>query len=347
MIINKGRITRIASLIFGIAVLVVFIYFVGLSSIVRVLLQVNPAFIVVMVAIQLLGFAFYATAWYLLIRGTGYKIGFLTCQGITFASIFAVYTTPSGVFLEAARCILCSRESGMKIGESTATVVLHRILYVVGFLSGTALALAALVIRGSVTTSVLADLAVVPTVAIAGLLILLYVSLHPKMAKPLLDRALRLAQPVIRLVQREAQIEGKAEQFLSDYHAAFRKMLISKMHLATSFAASLGDWTCSVLILWVVLIALGAAVSLWVVMLTMAIGKLIQMTPIAIPGMLGVYETAISSTLSLFGVPIVLAASAAILSRVVTVWLELPITGVAAYNYGYKLLGSKTTSFSA
>ncbi len=343
-VINNGRIIRITSLFFGIIVLVAFIYFVGLNSIARVLLQVNPAFILLMVAIQLLGFTFYATAWYLLIRSIGCKIRFLTCQGITFASIFASYTMPSGVFLEAARCILGSKESDMKLGESTATVILHRILYIVGFLSSTGLALAALMMRGGVTTSVLVDLAVLPVLAVAGLLILLYVSLHPKMMGPFLDRALRLAQPVVRMVQKEAQTEGKAEQFLKDYHASFRRMLLSRTHLAASFVASLGDWTCSVLILWVVLISLGSVASLWVVMLTMAIGKMIQMTPIAVPGMLGIYETAVTTSLSLFGIPIAVAASAALLSRIVTAWLDLPITGIAAYHYGYKVLKKQTSS---
>jgi len=78
----------------------------------------------------------------------------------------------------------------------------------------------------------------------------------------------------------------------------------------------------------------------------MAIGKMIQMTPIAIPGMIGVYEAAITTALALFAVPIPIAASAALLSRIVTVWLELPITGIAAYHYGSKMLSNETSSIS-
>jgi uncharacterized protein (TIRG00374 family) len=109
-------------------------------------------------------------------------------------------------------------------------------------------------------------------------------------------------------------------------------------YLSASFFASLGDWTCSVVILWIAVFALGVTVSLWVVVVTMAIGKMIQMTPIAVPGMLGIYEAAVTATLALFTVPVAVAASAAILLRVVTTWLDLPITGVAAYHYGFKLL---------
>ena len=342
--INKGRITRLASLAVGISVLVAFIYFVGLDSLVRVLLQVNPAVILAMVTIQLLGFTFYATAWYALIRSTGSRLPFLTCQGITFASIFASYTMPSGVFLEAVRCILASKESGMTLGESTATVILHRVLYIVGFLASTSLAFVVLVLGGRVTTSVIFQLAALPILAVAGLIASLFLSLNPKVMQPLLDRTLRLVQPVIKIVQKQARMNGRAGQFLNDYHIAFRRMLSSRRLIAASFAASLGDWACSVLILWVVLVAVGSSVSLWVVLVTMAIGKMIQMTPIAVPGMLGIYETAITASLSLFGVPVAVAASAALLSRIVTFWLDLPVTGIAAYHYGYKALSLSATS---
>ncbi len=330
----------------GLGVLFVFIYFVGIDSLERVLFEVNPAAVVVMVALQLLGFTFYATAWYLLIRAAGFRLSFLTCEGITFASIFASYTMPSGIFLEVVRCLLGSKESGMKLGESTATVILHRILYIVGFLGSTALALFALLMGGQLHSSATFELAILPIISIAGLVILLYLSLDPKRIQPLLNRALKFAQPLLRLVQKEAQLDGKASQFLTEYRLSFRRMLSSKLHMSASFIASLGDWTCSVLILWVVLLALGFGASIWVVMVTMAIGKMIQMTPIAVPGMLGIYETAVTASLSLFAVPVAVAASAALLSRIVTSWLDLPITGIAAYHYGYKLVGKRGLGFS-
>ena len=345
--VNRSIVTRLSSFAFGIVVLAVFIYFVGIDALERVLLQANPAVIVVMVCIQLLGFMFYATAWYVLIRAAGYRLSFITCQGITFASIFASYTMPSGVFLEAVRCILGSKESGMRLGESTATVILHRILYIVGFLASTALALVALTIGGEITWGAILELAVIPVISICGLVVLLYLSLDPKKLQPLLDRTLKFAQPLVKLVQKEAVMTGKADQFLNEYHYGFRKMLSSKTHVVLSFVASLGDWACSVLILWVVLIALGASASLWVVMVTMAIGKMIQMTPIAVPGMLGIYEAAVTASLSLFSIPVAVAASAALLSRIVTSWLDLPVTGIAAYHYGYKLLGQRGFSFQA
>jgi len=309
---------------------------------VNTILSINPLAIVVMVALQLLGYGLYTAAWYELILAEGYGLRFRTCFGIALASIFAVYVTPSGVFMEVLRCLLGSKETGMSFGESTASVALHRILYIVGFLATTSFGLFA-VLSGSATDSMnLLVLASIPIATVAGLAVLLYFSFDPRKISPALNRVLKLIQPVVRRIQKEAVIEGKADRFLSEYDAGFKRMVTSRKGMLLSFLASLGDWICSVAILWIALLALGVNPSIWVVVITISIGRMIQMTPIAIPGMIGVYETAITTVLALFAVPVSIAASAAILSRIVTVWLELPITGAAAYHYGFKFLGKGT-----
>jgi len=295
-----------------------------------------------MVTLQLLGYGFYSAAWYQLILAEGYALRFRTCFGIALASIFAVYVTPSGVFMEVLRCLLGAKETGMPFGESTASVALHRILYIVGFLVITSFGLFAVLSHSATDPISLLALASIPIATVAGLGVLLYFSLDPRKVSPALDRLLKLAQPLLRRIQKEAVIEGKADRFLGEYDMGFRRMVKSKRRMILSFLASLGDWSCSVAILWIALLALNVNTSVWVVVITISIGRMIQMTPIAIPGMIGVYETAITTVLALFAIPVTIAASAAILSRIVTVWLELPITGAAAYHYGFKLLGTST-----
>jgi uncharacterized protein (TIRG00374 family) len=253
------------------------------------------------------------------------------------ASIFAVYVTPSGVFMEVLRCLLGSKETGMPFGESTASVVLHRILYIVGFLAITSFGLFAVLSSNSVYSTSVLVLASIPIATVVGLGVILYFSLDPRRISPALNRVLNLAQPLIRRIQKQAVVNGKADRFLGEYENGFRRMVTSRRGMLLSFLASLGDWGCSVAILWIALFALNLTTSVWVVVITISIGRMIQMTPIAIPGMIGVYETAITTVLAFFAVPVSIAASAAILSRIVTVWLELPITGAAAYHYGFKL----------
>ena len=322
-------------------VLVALLYYVRIDQVERIILQLSPAVVLGMVGFQVLGAVFYAGAWYVLIRALGCKLRFLTCQGVTFASIFVNYITPSGFFLEATRCVLGTKASGMKLGATTATVIFHRILYVAAVLASTAVAILALVVGGLITRSTIMDLAIVPVIAIAVLVILLYLSFSPNTLRPILGKLLRLVQPLVKLVQRQANVEAKADQFLDEYRAGFRKMLASKRYVALSFLVSLGDWSCGVAVLWVALLGLNVYVPFSVVVITVALGETIQMIPIDVPGTLGIYEAAITATLLLFSIPVAIAASAALLTRVVTSLLELPITCIAAYHYDIKALDKR------
>jgi uncharacterized membrane protein YbhN (UPF0104 family) len=73
----------------------------------------------------------------------------------------------------------------------------------------------------------------------------------------------------------------------------------------------------------------------------MAVGEMVQMIPVPIPGMLGVYETSLTATLVTFSVPGPVSASAVILLRLVTSVFDIPATGYAAYRYGYGMLMKK------
>ena len=247
-------------------------------------------------------------------------------------------TMPSGVILEASRCILCSRESKMALGESTAAVILHRIVYVVAFLMTMVMALVAIIVGQHLSNSMILQLSLLPVIALFGIGIFFYFSLNPNKIQPIVAFALRLAGPLINIVQRESRVSQRTEQFLTDYELSFRMMLASTRKLIVVFFISLCDWTCSLLILWIALTMIGPPISVWVIIVTLAIGEIIQMIPIAVPGMLGIYETGITTSLSLFGVPVAVAASAALLTRIVTSWLDLPLAGLAAYHYGYRAL---------
>ncbi len=63
--IRKETITHLVGFVVGFAVLVGFLFYVGINTLVTTLLSVNPFVIVLMVGIQLLGYGFYTTACYL------------------------------------------------------------------------------------------------------------------------------------------------------------------------------------------------------------------------------------------------------------------------------------------
>jgi uncharacterized membrane protein YbhN (UPF0104 family) len=118
----------------------------------------------------------------------------------------------------------------------------------------------------------------------------------------------------------------------------------NRRDMLLSFLSTSGDWSCSAILLWGVLAALGYTASIWIVIITMAVGEMVQMIPIPVPGMIGIYETSLTASLITFSVPASVSASAAILLRLITSVFDIPATGYAAYRYGYRVLMKDLTS---
>jgi uncharacterized protein (TIRG00374 family) len=127
-------------------------------------------------------------------------------------------------------------------------------------------------------------------------------------------------------------------RFLTDYESTFRRLLLNRRDMLVTFLSSSGDWSCSIILLWGILAALGHVASVWVVVIAMAIGEMVEMIPIPIPGTLGIYETSLAATPVTFRVPGPVSASVVILLRLITSVFDIPATGYAAYRYGYGVL---------
>lgn len=332
-----------ASFTIGIVILLAFVGFVGLADIARLVQSVPLEVLAVAIGLNLVSLLFYGLAWYTLIRSIGGRIPFATCQGIALTAIFMYYATPSGLFLEAVRVLLSSRSSNMSLGESTSTVVVHRILFTIGFISTTAIATVALSTQGPMSSTILVRLGAVLLGAIALLAVIIYLIAEVNKIERLAHRFLPRLQSAIRRVGADDNkpAEELLRTFVVDFDRGFRRIIKNRFHLLLSFALVLAYWLTTVEIMFVIFQGLRYDVSIWIVILTIAIAEFVQMTPVIIPGMLGVLESILTSVLTGFGVPLGIAASATILARVATFWFNLPVTALAAIYYGSKFAVSR------
>ncbi len=331
---------RLGWLLVGIVALLFFINYIGATGIVHIISRVSPIAIILLILVELVGFVLYGTTWYVLIRSAGHRIRFGMCQMITFASVFISFLTSSGFILESMRVMLGSKEGGMRTGESASTVILHRAVYLITVLVSTVTAMFALSIRGWLPHAEAVQLEMASGLLIILILLGVFLSLSPRFIRPLQTLATRLVRPIADRVRRlqERDVSWSIERFLTDYENTFRRLLSNRRDILLTFLSSGGDWSCSVVLFWGTLAALGQVSSVWIVVIAMAVGEMVEMLPIPIPGMLGVYETSLTATLIAFNIPGQIAASAAVLLRLVTTVFDIPATGYASYRYGYQVL---------
>ena len=228
----------------------------------------------------------------------------------------------------------------MHTGESASTVILHRAVYIITVLVSTVTAMLALSIRGWLPHGEAVQLELASGVLTIIILVGVFLSVSPRFIQPLQSVAVRIIRPITDHVQR-LQVHDPSwsvERFLTDYENTFRRLVSNRRDMLLTFFSSSGDWSCSIILLWGVLAVLGHVASVWIVVIAMAVGEMVEMIPIPIPGMLGIYETSLTATLITFNVPGTISASAVILLRLITSVFDIPATGYAAYRYGYGVL---------
>jgi glycosyltransferase 2 family protein len=340
---KKSSMVRLGWLLLGILVLLFFIDYMGANGLLLILSRISPIAIVLLVFVELVGFLMYGTTWYVLIRSSGHRIKFSMCQEITFASVFISFLTSSGFILESMRVVLGSKEAEMHTGESASTVILHRVAYIITVLVSTVTAMLALSAKGWLPHAEAVQLELASGILIIIILVGVFLSLSPRFIQPLRSVTVRIIRPITVHLQRlqEHDPSWTVERFLTDYENTFRKLLSNRRDMLLTFLSSSGDWSCSIILLWGILGALGHVASVWIVVIAMAVGEMVEIIPIPIPGMLGIYETSITATLLTFNVPGPISASAVILLRLVTSVFDIPATGYAAYRYGYGVLMNK------
>ncbi len=331
-------------LIVGIALLAIFLYFVGFAEVIKTVGSVNPTLMLMAFVLDMVGLFLYGTCWYALLRGADLKIRLPTTISVALAGIFLCYITPSGAFMDASRILLASKESEIRVGEGAATVILHKIIFTLGFVTYALLAMTMLLVTSGVSYSFFPVILAVALFVMAGIsAVILFIVKADQLgryAPGLVERTKRFLYKVTRKYQRNVSSIGGVA---SDFKRTFVKLLKTPSALLASYGLSLSYWTTSVLILYVVFLALGYEVSIWAIMLTITVGDFIQMMPIAIPGMVGVLEVVTTTVLVMFGVPLSVATSAILLARIATFWFDLPVTGVAASYYGAKYVTELTS----
>lgn len=338
---GKEKIIFITSYIIGFIIIIALLYYVGFGNVATILMRMSISFFIITLALDLAGLVFYALTWHILLKGLKCNISFKTSLTVSLASIFTCYVTPSGVLLELLRVVLANKEAKVPIGYSAATVVMHRILYTVGFILCAAASFA--VIQAKYTTlgtiGTLLLLIIILSIAFAGGI--LYLShradLIERMLIKLYKRFEGRINKIVRVYESE-EVVNSLSNTVSDFKNAFLELRRKPLYLFMAFMAVLATWIVDVAIFYVVFLSLNYHISIWAAALTIVIGDFVQMTPIMIPGMLGVLETAFTTTLLAFGIPLDVAASAAILARIATFWFDIPVTAIAASYYGIKYL---------
>jgi uncharacterized protein (TIRG00374 family) len=271
-----------------------------------------------------LGIIAYSEAWRILLKAIGSSISFVSSLKIVLGSIFLNLAIPTAsVGGEVFRVYAANRGYGYPYEAVSATVLLHRVFSMLPFLSGSAIGFIYLSTRftlPSILSQILSIAAV--TIAIFSLLALVVI-VYPKIIFVVI-------KPIMKLLgSRGSHLYSKIEAFASKFEYSMKLLTGAKKISILSLILSWLAWILDVLVAYFVFLSLKYSVEIPLITSVYTISIMIQMISVGIPGMVGIVETVMATLYSLVGIPSAISVAATLMVRMVMLWFEIAIGGIA------------------
>lgn len=327
-------------LILGMAILAVYLYFVGFWNVVAVISKLDLRIALAAVAIDLVCIGLLAYSWKLLLVGKG--MGFLLSCEIILVSMFGDMMIPTAsISGEVMRISLTNKRTGKSIGEVTCSVILHRLLLGVTF--GLVLGIAFLILA-------LGNLASLPQIIAFGIIAVgsivlgvfgLFAAFNVRRFDGLIGRWSERLIRAIRFFRRNLEAEkvrGKVEEGRRNFEQAI--CLLRRRNVVAATLLMLLRWFLIAFIPYLMFYSLGYPVDYGFILIISIFLSMVNLMPIGIPGLVGVMEVAMTAVFVGFGIPADIAASATLLTRLVVFWFELGLGTLGASLQGVRGLMS-------
>ncbi|MEJ5292647.1 MAG: lysylphosphatidylglycerol synthase transmembrane domain-containing protein [Candidatus Methanosuratincola sp.] len=325
------------AVIAGVAILLIYLYFVGFWEVVQIIMTLDPRTAVLAILIDVLCISLFTLSWKVLLAPPG--MSFLRSFEVVLVSIFGDMMIPTGsVSGEIVRITMTTKKSRLSLGEATASVVLHRLILAVTFCGVLGLGIAFLATTDTKPLSAFYSFIVLGAATIAVSVVGAYLAVNSKKFEKHLCAFISKVAPLIKRVKRGYDAErstAKAVSALCAFQGSMRGA--RKRVLFASAAIATVRYFLVALIPYLMFQSIGYPVSYWVVLVVSIFVSMVQLMPIGIPGLVGVIEVSMTGFFIGFGIPAGIAASVTILSRLVMFWFELLISGITTSYVGVKV----------
>ncbi len=313
--------------------LYIYLFKVDLLGIIETAKTADPLIYSAAILCGFIEIFFFTTSWHALTSHINIRLSIKRAFLYVWYGIYVDTVIPAeSISGEAIRAYLVVRDRCSTFGKAMASLFMHRLLgmtmNVVVLIAGIAL----LTVDGKVATVVFETIIFV-AVAITVLTVALTVLAFKKtwMLK-VIDWGTNLLGKISRGKWNIAKYKDGAIEITDHFHDSMTEYRHNLKPLAESFLYLGVTWFFSLAIPYLVFQSLGQPVSWGIILITAAIVLAVKSIPVGIPFEVGIPEATMTTLYIAMGVFGPLAATATILTRIVTMWLRF-FTGFAAQQY--------------
>ncbi len=324
--------------VIGLVVFALYLYYyVGISSFISALEQLNPWFYSLAFVLVVVSVFFHSIVWRGLLSNLSCPISVKSAFLLGWIGIFVDNILPGGVTGDLFKAYWFCKTEVRDTGKVVASVIAHKILIITVILANTIVGLVLWVWGyGNVSSVVFGIIVGISLVLIFTLVIIFYLSSNSRVTGKLLDWLIRLISFFRRNKWDPADFRSKMEKNLSDFHTGFvtlranpRKLLLPAVFVVLAWAA---DLTVFILCF----IALGYNLPPFQALIAYALTATLLVEGVSF---LGFNEIIRSSLFIALGIPAAVGVTSILLNRLATFWFRM----VVSYGvFHWKVIGHYT-----
>jgi len=316
-------------LLIGLLAFVGYLYFfVDIPEMSMIIHRVNLFFCLLSFVALLLTMVFSSLTWFCFLRFLSINVSFRRTFLFSWVGVFVDTLIPSELIGgDLSKTYLMSKETGEDKGKVLASVVGHRILSMVMTLSTLAISLFLLlfILQYELTAFALSLILFVTIGSMISLFFIILLCFKEQLTQKIIDSLLRFSNFVLRGHLNLTNLKSKARKALGNFHESIEVLRKHPRSLVQPVFFILVSWFFTILSSYFVFASLGYLVNFALITIVYSISCTLQNIPIGVPGQAGLIEVVMTSLYALLGIPIAISAVATVLTRVLWVWVRLPL----------------------
>ncbi len=293
----------------------------------------NPLLYSIAIIFGLLQVLFFTVSWRVLTNRLAIKMTVVRAYLYVWYGMYVDTIVPAqSISGEVTRTYLLTRDGCGSFGKVVASLYTHRFI-------GTAINAFALIIGlvlltfGGNVDPLVFNLILLVAAAIIAILVLMFVlSYKQQWTLKVINWVTRFAQKISFGKMKLEKLKEEAVEITAHFHDAMKEFRHNPRTISYSLFYLLASWVFSLSIPYLVFMSLGHTISWSIIIVTSAIFLAVKSIPVGIPFEVGLPEAVMTTLYISMGVPGALAATATILTRIITLWLFFGI-GLGAQQW--------------
>jgi uncharacterized protein (TIRG00374 family) len=303
--------------------LYIYLFHVDILGILATARSANPVIYSVAILFGLLDVLFFTISWRVLANYLSIKMTVVRAYLYVWYGIYVDTIVPAqSISGELTRTYLCTRDKCGPFGKVVASLYTHRLLgmalNVVALVAGIIL----LTFGGNVNPLIFNAILLVAAAIIGIMVLMIVLGFKQQWTLKVINFTTNLAHKITMGKWKLANLKEQAVEITKHFHDAMKEFRHNPKAIAGSLFYLIISWFFSLSIPYLVFMSLGHPVSWSIIIVTSAIFLAVKAIPIGIPFEVGLPEAVMTTLYISMGIYGPLAATATILTRIITLWFR-------------------------